>query len=121
MEQWRLTPISCEARQAKRWLSVPTIILCEARGLWLFWVIRGGIGLTRRLGADSSTRTPNERMDTLPRTRASQNRWVTTEASNLGDHLSSVRRSSCLWLQLFGVVTFLLLPKCQSNGRDLAG
>ena len=34
--------------------------------------------------------TPNERMDTLPRTRASQNRWVTTEACNLGDHLSSV-------------------------------
>ena len=31
---------------------MPTIILCEARGLWLFWVIRGGIGLTRRLGAD---------------------------------------------------------------------
>ena len=50
---------------------VPTIILCEARGLWLFWVVRGGIGLTRRLGADSSTRTPNERLDTLPRTRAS--------------------------------------------------
>src|SRR5579864_8523393 len=50
---------------------MPTIILCEARGLWLFGVIRGGIGLTRRLGADGSTRTPNERMDTLPRTRAS--------------------------------------------------
>src|SRR5215471_16140588 len=30
---------------------MPTIILCEARGLWLFWVIRGGIGSTRRLGA----------------------------------------------------------------------
>ena len=27
------------------------MILFEARGLWLFWVIRGGIGLTRRLGA----------------------------------------------------------------------
>jgi hypothetical protein len=26
-----------------------------------------------------------------------------------------------LWLQLFGVETFLLLPKCQSNGRDLSG
>jgi hypothetical protein len=34
-----------------------------------------------------STRTPNECMDTLPRTRASQNRWFTTEAWNLGDHL----------------------------------
>ena|SRR4029079_6029825 len=26
--QWYVTPISCEATQAKRWLSVPTIILC---------------------------------------------------------------------------------------------
>jgi hypothetical protein len=50
-----------------------------------------------------------------------QNRWVTTEARNLGDHLSSVQRSSCLWLQLFGVETFLLLPQCQSDGRDLSG
>ena len=49
-----LDTIRCEAVQAKRWLKVPTIILCEARGLWLFWVIRGGIGLTRRLGAASA-------------------------------------------------------------------
>src|SRR5580765_2919845 len=42
---------SCASRPLA---SVPTIILCEARGLWLFWVIRGGIGLTRRLGADGS-------------------------------------------------------------------
>ncbi len=67
---------------------VPTIILCEARGLWLFWVIRGGIGLTRRLGADSSTRTPNERLDTLPRTRASQNDGPPPRQENLADHLS---------------------------------
>jgi len=30
---------------------VPTMILCETRGLQLSWVIRGGIGLTRRRGA----------------------------------------------------------------------
>ena len=30
----------------------------------------------------------------------------------------SVQCSSCLRLQLFSVETFLLLPKCQSNGRD---
>jgi hypothetical protein len=39
---------------------------------------------------------------------------------NLGDHLGSMQRSSGLRFQLFGVETFLLFPKCQSNGRDLA-
>src|SRR5712671_7156681 len=60
-------------------------------------------------------------MDTLPRTGASQepigyHRGMKT----LGDHLGSIRCSSCLRLQLFGVETFLLFPKCQGNGRDLA-
>src|ERR1700723_507920 len=98
------------------------MILCEARGLQLFSVIRGGIGSTRRLGAGlQHTECLNERMDTLPRTGASQepigyHRGMKT----LGDHLGSIRCSSCLRLQLFGVETFLLFPKCQSNGRDLA-
>src|SRR5262249_35849555 len=39
---------------------------------------------------------------------------------NLGDHLGSVKCSSGLRFQLFGVETFSSLPKCQSNGRDLA-
>ena len=60
-------------------------------------------------------------MDTLPRTRASQepigyHRGMKT----WGDHLGSIRCSSGLRLQLFGVETFLLLPKGQRNGRDLA-
>src|ERR1700720_554261 len=60
-------------------------------------------------------------MDTLPRTRASQepigyHRGMKT----LEKHLGSSRCSSCLRLQLFGVETFLLFPKCQGNGRDLA-
>ena len=85
-------------------------------------LIRGGIGLTRRLGAGlPHTECLNERMDTLPRTRASHepmgyHRGMKT----LGDHLGSIRCSSGLRFQLFGVETFLLLPKCQSNGRDLA-
>jgi hypothetical protein len=50
----------------------PTTILCETRGLQLSWVIRGGIGLTRRLGARRQhTERLNEFMDTHPRTRAS--------------------------------------------------
>src|ERR1022692_1385021 len=69
----------------------------------------------------STHRAPNECFDTLPRTRASQepighHRGMKT----LGDHLGSIRCSSCLRFQLFCVETFLLLPKCQSNGRDLA-
>src|SRR5271157_3021393 len=36
------------------------------------------------------------------------------------DHLGSIRCSSCLRFQLFCVETFSSLPKCQSNGRDLA-
>jgi hypothetical protein len=31
---------------------VPTMILCETRGLQLFWFVRGGIGLRLRLGAE---------------------------------------------------------------------
>ena len=62
---------------------------------------------------DYSTQSLNERMDTLPRTGASQepigyHRGMKT----LGDHLGSIRCSSCLRLQLFDVETFLLFPKC---------
>src|SRR5262249_61742800 len=49
---------------------------------------------------------------------ASQNR-LDHRGMNLADHVGSVQRSSCLWLQLFRVERVLLLPKCQSNSRDL--
>src|SRR5712691_595067 len=50
-----------------------------------------------------------------------KNRLATTRGmKTLGDHLGSICCSSCLRLQLFGVETFLLFPKCQSNGRALA-
>jgi len=49
------------------------MILSETRGLQLFWIVRGGIGLKRRLGAElQAHRAPNNLLDTLPRTRASQ-------------------------------------------------
>jgi hypothetical protein len=45
----------------------------ETRGLQLFWVVRGCIELRRRLGAEyRAHRAPNHLLDTLPRTRASQ-------------------------------------------------
>src|ERR1700730_15469312 len=45
--------------------------------------------------------------------------WPPPRHENLGDHLGSIRYSSCLRLQLFDVETFLLFPKCQGNGRNL--
>ena len=115
----RLTPIRCEATQAHGLALVPTIILCEARGLWLFWVIRGGIGLTRRLGAQCSTRRLMSVWILSLEPERRRTDWPSTRYENLGEQLSSVQRSSGLRLQLFGVETFLLLPKCQGNGRDL--
>jgi hypothetical protein len=56
-------------------------ILSETRGLWLCWVSRGGIGLTRRLGAE---RQHTERLMSVlilslePEHRT--NRWANTEA-----------------------------------------
>src|ERR1700686_3394096 len=68
----------------------------------------------------SAHRAPNECLDTLPRTRASHEpTWPPPRHEDLGDHLGSVRYSSCLRLQLFDVETFLLFPKCQGNGRNL--
>src|ERR1035438_8929131 len=68
------------------------MILSEARGLQLFSVIRGGIGLTRRLGAGlQHTECLNECLDTLPRTGASQepigsasSGWLPPRHENLG-------------------------------------
>src|SRR5579859_1447253 len=43
------------------------MVLSEAQGLWLFSVIRGGIGLTLRLRAEARF-VPTKGVDTLPRT-----------------------------------------------------
>jgi hypothetical protein len=50
--------------------TVSTMGLSEARGLVLFRVIRGGIGVTRRLGATGTISTTGH-SHTHPRTRAS--------------------------------------------------
>src|SRR5438093_7480335 len=72
------------------------MILCETRGLQLF------LGYPRGHRIDPETRcetsahgAPNECIDTLPRTRASQEPiWPPPRHENLGDHLGSVRCSS---------------------------
>src|SRR5271169_150461 len=96
------------------------MVLSEARGLVLFRVIRGGIGLTQRLGATGTVSSTGVR-DTHPRTRASQ--------EPIGHHQRRSpemegalhpRRSSGLRFQFFCVEVFSLLPKRQRNGCDLA-
>src|SRR4030081_973386 len=47
------------------------MVLCEARGLLLFRVVREGIGLTQRLSA-TGTCAPTGHRDAHPRTRTSQ-------------------------------------------------
>ncbi len=55
--------------------TVSTMVLSEARGLRLFRVVRGGIGLSQRLGAGGTM--PTGHSHTHPRTRASlQNRLL---------------------------------------------
>ena len=54
------------------------MVLSEARGLWLFSVVRGGIGLRRRLGARRQKRSLTMLLDTLPRSRASQRTRLAT-------------------------------------------
>src|ERR1039457_7652870 len=122
MKQRCSTPFGYEATQAKRWLKVPTKILCETRGLQLFWGYPRGHRIDPETRCQTTAhRAPNERFDTLPRTRASHEPiGPPPRQENLGDHLGSVRCSSGLRFQLFCVETSSLLPKCQSNGRDLA-
>ncbi len=56
-----------EASQMGYMKRVPTMVLSEAQGLWLFSVIRGGIGLTLRL-REKHDFVPTGILDTLPRT-----------------------------------------------------
>src|ERR1039457_2678221 len=72
MKQRCSTPFGYEATQAKRWLKVPTKILCETRGLQLFWGYPRGHRIDPETRCQTTAhRAPNERFDTLPRTRAS--------------------------------------------------
>src|ERR1017187_11003317 len=103
MKQRCSTPFGYEATQAKRWLKVPTKILCETRGLQLFWVIREGIGLTRRLGAQlqHTERLMSVSILSLEPEHRTNRFGHHRGMKTLGYHLGSVRYSSCLRFQLF--------------------
>jgi hypothetical protein len=94
--------------------------LSEARGLVLFRVVRGGIGISRRLGAIGTVPSTGH-CHTHPRTRASQRTdWPPPEKITGDGRALHPRRSSGLRFQFFCVEVFSLLPKRQRNGCDLA-
>ena len=66
---------SIPVAQLHRW---QRMVLSEARGLRLFSVVQGGIGLHRRLDARRQKRSLTLLLDTLPRTRASQRTRLAT-------------------------------------------
>src|ERR1700730_11912604 len=101
--------------------TLSTMDLSEARGLVLVRVVRGSIGITRRLGATGTPiRLQAIRILTLEPERL-KNRLATTRRRSLGmDGLWHPRRSSGLRFQLFNVEAFSLLPQSQRNGCYLA-
>ena len=100
--------------------TVSTMGLSEARGLVLFRVIRGGIGVTRRLGAR------RHRVDYRPLAYSPSNPSVSKtdrpppEKSPEMEGALHPRRSSGLRFQFFCVEVLSLLPKSQRNCCHLA-
>src|SRR5215469_2453627 len=95
-----------------------TMVLSETRGLWLFWVIRGGIGFTRRLAA-KGTCLQALRMLTLEPERL-KNRLSTTRTRSLemdGLFHETLKRIA---ISIFLPRSLSFFPKCQRNGCDLA-
>src|SRR6266705_3476963 len=73
--------VPCGSACKQRGGNVPTMVLSETRGLWLCWVVRGGIRWPLRLGA------PKPAQDTHPRTRALSCRWkIARDSAPAADH-----------------------------------
>ena len=90
------TPMDRETRQACAVVqTMSTMVLSETRGLWLSWVIRGGIGFTRRLGA-TGTRLQAIRILTLEPERL-KNRLATTRtrSTEMDGALSGDVQAAC--------------------------
>ena len=92
--------------------------LSEARGLVLFRVIRGGIGVTQRLGARH--RLQAIVILTLEPERLKNQLATTRQRSPEMERALHPRRSSGLRFQFFCVEAFSLLPQSQRNGCNLA-
>ena len=96
------------------------MVLFETRGLWLSWIVRGGIECPGRLACFNARIGLTASVDTSPRIRASQEpdghnqEWFPGRERTLCQ-----RRSSCLLFQMFGVETYLLLPDDQRDRGNL--
>ena len=91
--------VACEA----------TMVLSEARGLWLFLVIREGIGckwVTRCRGTQGRTVLT----DTPLEPSISRTRPTTTGENPRVESLLHRRRSSCLPMQVLWIETYSFLP-----------
>ena len=90
--------------------SEATMVLSEARGLWLFLVIREGIGC-KWVTRCRSTQGRTVLTDTPLEPSISRTRLPTTGENPRGwESLLHRRGSSCLPMQLFGVETYSFLP-----------
>src|SRR2546428_13970984 len=92
--------------------------LSEARGLVLFRVIRGGIEISQRLGAEHRVYRPLSYSPSNP--SVSRTDWPPPEKITGDGRALHPRRSSGLRFQFFCVEVFSLLPKSQRNGCNLA-
>jgi hypothetical protein len=98
--------------------TVSTKDLSEARGLWLFRVIRGGIEISQRLNAIG---TVYRRLSYSPSNPSvSRTDWPPPEKVTGDGRALHPRRSSGLRFQFFGVEALSLLPQSQRNGCNLA-
>ncbi len=91
-ETTSLTVVHCMSGNA--WWQ--RMVLLETRGLWLYSIVRGGIGWQWRLACVKHG--PNKPMDTSPRNRASREPDGPAARNDLpwGERNLSQRRSRCL-------------------------
>jgi hypothetical protein len=98
---------------------VATIVLSETHGLWLFRVIREGLGSAVRLGARGTQRLTNQlRLALEP--ECLENSTATAREDSHDGADSGPRHSSCLWFQMIGVEAHPFLPHDQRNRGNLA-
>src|SRR6266436_6834108 len=94
------------------------MVLLETRGLWLSWIVREGIGWNRRLAC--LEHGPDLSGGYFPSNPSvSRTRWSPPGNNSQRERTLCQRRSSCLWFQIVGVETYLLLPDNQGDRGNL--